>query len=137
MYIGHNNDLGAYFMSRPTITFPREVAAAGEYVLIYQGTGGSNYTNSRWASVYQVPVGELLSITLGNAVHVFYIDIYTYDGLPADDYAMAIDETPTTSKALQVITDYYSINGVKLASPQKGINIVKYADGTTMKVLMK
>lgn len=34
-------------------------------------------------------------------------------------------------------TEYYSVSGARLATPQKGINIVKYNDGTVKKVLMK
>lgn len=140
---GYNGDgitkLGVYFMSKPTITFPREKAAAGEYVAIYQGTGGSNYTNSRSLSIYEVPVGELLSVTLANGVHVFYIDIYTYEGLPTDEYVPSEEETAvsTVKPGIQKIVGYYSTNGAKLAAPAKGINIVKYADGSTMKVLVK
>lgn len=35
------------------------------------------------------------------------------------------------------IEAYYTINGLRLASPQKGINIVKMKDGTTKKIVMK
>lgn len=33
--------------------------------------------------------------------------------------------------------EYYSIAGVRQPSLQKGINIVRYADGTTRKVMVK
>lgn len=33
--------------------------------------------------------------------------------------------------------DYYSISGVHMSKPNKGINIVRYADGTSKKVLVK
>lgn len=129
-----NDDLGLYLGSKPTITFPREAAAAGEYVVMYLGYGGSNYTNSRYPVVYEVPAGELLSVTLGNNPHLFWIDIYTYEPLPEDEYdATAINAT----KAVQPIVGYYSLNGAKIAVPQKGINIVKYADGTAMKIMVK
>lgn len=130
-----NDDLGLYLGTKPTFTFPRAAAAAGEYVLMYIGYGGSNYTNSRYPVIYEVPVGELQSVTLNNNPHVFYIDIYTYEGLPTDEY----DDTAVSSvkSGIQPIVGYYSINGAKIAAPQKGINIVKYADGTTMKVLVK
>jgi uncharacterized protein YjdB len=35
------------------------------------------------------------------------------------------------------IEAYYTINGLRLASPQKGVNIVKMKDGTTKKVVIK
>jgi len=31
----------------------------------------------------------------------------------------------------------YDINGMKRKQPQKGINIIRYSDGTTRKVLIK
>ena len=33
--------------------------------------------------------------------------------------------------------DYYDLNGRQLDKPQKGINIIRYPDGTSRKVLMK
>ena len=35
------------------------------------------------------------------------------------------------------ITTNYSLNGVKLAAPQRGINIVRQADGSVRKVVVK
>lgn len=136
----NNGDLGLYLGTKPVLTFPREFAVAGEYVLIYLGYGGSDYTNSRYPALYEVPAGELLSVTLGNNPHVFYIDVYTYEGLPTDEYDPSQEEETAINgvkPGIQSIVGYYSVNGAKVAAPQKGINIVKYADGTTMKVLVK
>ena len=38
---------------------------------------------------------------------------------------------------LKIEEAWYSLDGKKLAKPQKGINIIRYADGTTKKVLIK
>ena len=52
-------------------------------------------------------------------------------------------ETPTGIKEIdneQLTIDdveYYNLNGRKLAAPQKGINIIRYSDGTSRKVLVK
>ena len=35
------------------------------------------------------------------------------------------------------ISGIYTINGVKLNAPQRGINIIKYTDGTAKKVMVK
>ena len=143
LFIYINGDLGAYFMAQPTFTFPRESVAAGEYLLVYQGQGGSNYTNSRWPTIYEAATGELLSFSLArNGIHVFYMDVYTYDNLPADEYdpnAEPIEDAIQNVKpaGIQKIVGYYSVNGAKLAAPQKGINIVKYADGASAKILVK
>lgn len=139
MYI--NGDLGAYFMAQPTITFSPELVKAGELVAIHKGQGGSTWTDWRETSIYPVPEGELLSITLEkNGVHVFYIDVYTYDGVEdSSDLNEQWNETVGVScnKAIQPIVGYYSASGAKIAAPQKGINIVKFADGASMKILVK
>ena len=33
--------------------------------------------------------------------------------------------------------DYYDLQGRKIAEPQKGINIIRYSDGSTRKVMVK
>ena len=38
---------------------------------------------------------------------------------------------------LKIEEAWYSLDGKKLAKPQKGINIIRYSDGTTRKVLIK
>ncbi|MBO7137006.1 MAG: leucine-rich repeat domain-containing protein, partial [Bacteroidaceae bacterium] len=38
---------------------------------------------------------------------------------------------------LIIENDVYDLNGRKLDKPQKGINIIRYSDGTTRKVLIK
>jgi hypothetical protein len=143
-YIGkvvdaYNNDgitqLGVYFMAKPTITFSRDVAKAGELVVIYYGTGGSNYTTYRTPLLATVPEDALLSVTLPNGSHVFYIDVYTYDSLPEDIYVTGVEGAKTAASAK--IAAYYTFNGVRIAAPQKGFNIVKYTDGSIKKLFVK
>lgn len=129
-------ELGVYLMAAGTFTFPREVAKAGELVAIYTGTGGSNYTNTRTLTIYEVPTTEPLSVRVSSATHVFYIDVYTYDNLPEDEYDPTGIEAPV-APAAKAISGIYSINGARLAAPQKGINIVKYSDGSVKKILVK
>lgn len=115
-----NGDLGLYFMSRPTLTFSREAATYGEYVLVYQGAGGSNYTNSRWPTLYAVPADELLTFQLQNGgIHVFYIDVYTREDLPAD----GIEEMK--SEELRMKNAIFDLSGrrVSASSLQKGVYI--------------
>lgn len=149
IYIGRANgiygNLGAYFMAQPSFTFPRSVAAAGEFVYMSVGTGGSNWTNAPYPIIKQVPEDGLLTIDgmPRNGVHVFYIDVYTCDDLPEDllenaedvwNEAVAIEGVNANGKA---VATYYTISGAKLSAPQKGVNIVKYSDGTAAKVLVK
>ena len=51
------------------------------------------------------------------------------------DPAAGIDGVTTTES--NEIVARYTLDGQKLAAPQKGINIVKYADGRTAKVMVK
>lgn len=51
--------------------------------------------------------------------------------------ATAIDTIESTEKAEKATVEFYSINGIRLAAPQKGINIVKMSNGTVSKVLVK
>ncbi len=46
-------------------------------------------------------------------------------------------ETLTPNDAELEIVGYYSIDGKQLNAPQKGINIVKFSDGTSKKVMVK
>ena len=46
-----------------------------------------------------------------------------------------IEDVTTGSEATVVAR--YNVNGVQIAAPVKGINIVKMSDGTTRKVLVK
>lgn len=43
----------------------------------------------------------------------------------------------TTRNSKNAETQYYSIDGKRLAAPQKGLNIVKMSDGTTRKIVVK
>ena len=42
----------------------------------------------------------------------------------------------TTATGDNTVSGYYTLDGVKISAPQKGINIVRYADGTTRKVVV-
>ncbi len=127
---GDQSELGIYFMARPTLTFDRNAAEYGDYVLIYQGQGGSNYTNSRWPSVHEVPSNELLSVQLANGgIHVFYIDVYTSEKSDdyEDPYVVGISDVKSNPVNRGIV---YSIDGrivnknADIKSLQKGMYIL-------------
>ncbi len=75
----NRENLGLYFLSKGTISISS--VQYGEYVLTNRGSGGSNYTNSRWTDCDRVPLeGFTKSITSGS--HIFSIDVYTTENLP-------------------------------------------------------
>lgn len=81
IFIYTNAELGAYFMSKSTISV--ENTAYGEFVVMGLGSGGSNYTTRTWSSCEMNgnPDGPY-SVNLAAGMHVFYIDIYTSNDLP-------------------------------------------------------
>ena len=46
----------------------------------------------------------------------------------------AIDEV---ADAAEGAVEYYTVNGVQLSAPQKGFNIVKYANGQVKKIFVE
>ena len=60
----------------------------------------------------------------------FYGEIQNFTDL--DD---GIDDVNATEEVIEVAR--YDIQGRKIAGLQKGVNIIRYADGTTRKVLVK
>jgi uncharacterized repeat protein (TIGR02543 family) len=60
--------------------------------------------------------------------------------MPAHDIVILVDETDAVLNIQGVNKEdikIYDLNGHRLASPQKGINIIHYSDGTSRKVLIK
>jgi hypothetical protein len=103
--------LGLYCMARPTLTFDREVAEYGDFVLVYQGAGGSNYTNNRWPSVHEVPADQLLSFQLNSGgIHLFYIDVYTSDK-PEDYEDPYVTEISNVAAPKTLTGNIYSMDG--------------------------
>ena len=145
IFIYINGDLGAYFMTRPSITFPRSSVAAGEFLLLYTGAGGSNWTNVRGPEIFQAPTDELLKVSglrFAGGTHIFYMDVYTYNELPTDELEDAEDVYHELVTVENVEAEagapvaYYTIGGSKFSTPQKGFNIVKYANGNVKKIFV-
>ena len=49
----------------------------------------------------------------------------------------AIEEVKSEELKVNDVEDWYSLDGKKLSKPQKGINIIRYTDGTSRKVLVQ
>ena len=114
------NGKGLYFMSRGSIVV--KSVAYGEYVLVNTSAG---------VTVVQKTEPGDVTLSIGNGVYVYSIDVFTYDNLPEEPDAIA--SVATSAKVAAI----YTVGGARVAAPQKGINIVKYADGSVKKVLVK
>ena len=73
-----------------------------------------------------------------------YVPKGTYDAYKSSEFgyfekivefdASGIDKVTTSTNAKEV--SRYSVNGKRLSAPAKGLNIVKYSDGTTKKIMV-
>ncbi len=93
---------------------------------------------------------EYIPVAYGTCTATFRIRVHEAGKLTAGDF-VAYGPTITvnfvynelsagiTSAAAgdDEITGYYNLSGEKLSAPQKGVNIVKYADGKTIKKTVK
>ena len=74
-----------------------------------------------------------------------YVPKGTYDDYRLSDFgyfenivefdATGIDKTTTSTDVEEVLR--YSVNGQRLVGPTKGLNIVKYSDGSVKKVTVE
>lgn len=71
----------------------------------------------------------------------FKTDSYSWPTILAiskTGYNVATDITSTVKNVFEKeIQAIYTINGIKLNAPQKGINIIRYTDGTAKKVIIR
>lgn len=71
---------------------------------------------------------------VGGGSKAMLADIYV---LGVKGNADGISTVSTDSEADAKVVDVFSVNGMRLATPQRGLNIVKYSNGTVRKVLVK
>lgn len=112
------NKAGLYFMSKGTIVV--ENVAYGEYVAVTTNTGTTitQYLDTENPFTFNVK----------QDTYVHSIDVYTYDNLP--DNVECI-----TAPGASQRTAIYTIGGVEVKAPAKGINIIRKADGSRIKVV--
>ena len=87
---------------------------------------GLNYTHYYGVQLF-VPQGTLQAYK-SSAWGKYFDNIVEYDATGIDDVS-----TSTNAKPLS----RYSVNGQRLTSPAKGLNIVKYSDGSVKKEMVK
>ena len=76
-------------------------------------------------------------ISGGNSKVGFY-DIYlAYAGEKSQERASGIKETQSADAAEVRVAAIYSLNGARQQSLQRGLNIVRYTDGTARKIVVK
>ncbi len=80
-----------------------------------------------------VPTGSLNPYWL----HVYWVEFYNIVEMNFDDNDDTDPVGRVTTDAEAEIVGYYTTDGKPVPRPQRGINIIRYSDGTTRKVLVK
>ena len=124
-------------MDEPTGKVPTEIAAGASEDLeaewVVKPLGTSTETTGTCTVTLQLKLMEQIEgtfryevVAYGPKITVVFSNEGTTDGIGSVDAA-----------AGKKVEAYYSLSGRRLSVPQKGLNIVKFADGTARKVVVK
>ena len=147
-----------------SFTIPSSVTWIGDYA--FYGCSGltsftipSSVTSTGWGvfqgcsgltSIYVYPeklpkLGEDMFSGCDAKNCIVYVPIGTYDDYLVSEFgyfenivefdATGIDKVTTSTDAKEL--SRYSVNGQRLSAPAKGLNIVKYSDGSVKKVVVQ
>lgn len=120
--------------SSPTVNMGGCTLVGVQTEMVTLADGSSNYyiaENKFWQ-----PTGTSVNIRPQRA----YFKINSASG--AKVFSIGVDDTVTAIDSISgndgtTIVGIYSLNGMRQGSLQKGVNIVKFSDGTTRKVVIK
>lgn len=134
-------DAFAYCSGLTSLTLPAGITSIGEFAFSYCSGLTSIYVYAE-----KVPrIGRYAFEGCASRKCTLYVPKGTYDNYRLSEFgyfenivefdATGIDKTTTSTDVEEV--SRYSLNGQRLAVPVKGLNIVKYSDGTARKVVVK
>ena len=134
-------DAFAYCSGLTSLTLPAGITSIGEFAFSYCSGLTSIYVYAE-----KVPrIGRYAFEGCASRKCTLYVPKGTYDNYRLSEFgyfenivefdATGIDKTTTSTDVEEV--SRYSLNGQRLAVPIKGLNIVKYSDGTVRKVVVK
>ena len=137
-----NDEIGeyafAYCSGLTSLTLPAGITSIGEYAFAYCSGLTSIYVYAE-----KVPrIGRYAFEGCASRKCTLYVPKGTYDNYRLSEFgyfenivefdATGIDKTTTSTDVEEV--SRYSLNGQRLVGPTKGLNIVKYSDGSMKKV---
>lgn len=134
-------DAFAYCSGLTSLTLPAGITSIGEFAFSYCSGLTSIYVYAE-----KVPrIGRYAFEGCASRKCTLYVPKGTYDNYRLSEFgyfenivefdATGIDKTTTSTDVEEV--SRYSLNGQRLAVPVKGLNIVKYSDGSERKVVVK
>lgn len=91
--------------------------------------------------MYHSSMTPEVNLYKGNGYH-WFIEEYIEpepepEVTPSEDESDANATVITAAQAAQLNATFYSLSGAKLSTPKKGVNIAKFADGTSKKLFVK
>ena len=89
------------------------------------------FTSSISSATLHVPQASIIDYNLAEPWGSFGNIVALTDGDPKPTGIKSINQNTTTSQ------NYYSLDGKHTATTQRGLNLIKMSDGTTMKVVVK
>ena len=124
-----------------SLTIPSSVTSIG-----WGAFGGCSGLTSIYAYLEKIPELGSNVFTGCNAKNcILYVPTGTYDDYLVSEFgyfenivefdATGIDKVATSTNVKEV--SRYSANGQRLSAPAKGLNIVKYSDGSVKKVVVQ
>ena len=133
-------DAFAYCSGLTSLTLPAGITSIGEFAFSYCSGLTSIYVYAE-----KVPrIGRYAFEGCASRKCTLYVPKGTYDNYRLSEFgyfenivefdATGIDKTTTSTDVEEV--SRYSLNGQRLAVPVKGLNIVKYSDGSVKKVVV-
>ena len=144
-YYTSNDVIGSYAFydcsGLTSLTLPAGITSIGEFAFSYCSGLTSIYVYAE-----KVPrIGRYAFEGCASRKCTLYVPKGTYDNYRLSEFgyfenivefdATGIDKTTTSTDVEEV--SRYSADGQRLAVPVKGLNIVKYSDGTARKVVVK
>lgn len=134
-------DAFAYCSGLTSLTLPAGITSIGEFAFSYCSGLTSIYVYAE-----KVPrIGRYAFEGCASRKCTLYVPKGTYDNYRLSEFgyfenivefdATGIDKTTTSTDVEEV--SRYSLNGQRLAVPVKGLNIVKYSDGSVKKVAVE
>ena len=134
-------DAFAYCSGLTSLTLPAGITSIGEFAFSYCSGLTSIYVYAE-----KVPrIGRYAFEGCASRKCTLYVPKGTYDNYRLSEFgyfenivefdATGIDKTTTSTDVEEV--SRYSADGQRLAVPVKGLNIVKYSDGSARKVVVK
>ena len=142
-YIGVNCGINYYLNDKEvtSIVIPSNVTSLGDYAFERCTTLQSVLVSwptpiSAGKAFNKADVSKcILYVPQGTESDYFLVDVWGDFGNIIEYNPTGIDKVTTSTEAKEL--SRYSVNGQRLSAPAKGLNIVKYSDGSVKKVVVQ